>query len=144
MGTDEQVSRLCLTPREAILSVLGDVLPLLEKGVRRSSRYEVGDVIALILQGHMQLWLSVRDEKPEACCVTQIIQYPRAKVLCWNFLAGSNRGNWLKPEFESQIIEWAKGQGCTQMEACDARHGAWARVAEGWAMKYVLIGKDIV
>lgn len=136
------MSRLWLAPRETLLGILGDVLPLLTPAVERSKgRYEVGDVIALCLQGHMQMWCSVRDEKIEAVCVTQILTFPRAKVLAMTFIGGKNSAHWLR--FEADMAVWAKEQGCSQLEGYDARNGAWLRVTEGWSENYLAIGKPI-
>lgn len=129
------------TPQD-VLAHMGKILPLLTPAVERSDgRYEPGDVIALILQGVMTLWASIDDDGAiEAVCVTQILHFPRARVLSMPFLGGKNIGRWRS--FEGELIDWARKQGCTQIEGYDARNGAWARLL-GWNRRYIAIGKEI-
>lgn len=120
---------------------LSQILYHLTPAVDRShGRYETGDVIARCLDGTMQMWASVNDKEIESVCVTQFLNFPRARVVSMPFVGGQNIKNWLK--FSEDIIKWAKERGATQIEGYDCRNGAWLRVTD-WQEKYITIGKPI-
>ena len=134
-------STLLLVPRDRVLSIIHQVVPLLEPALARASgRYEIGDIIALCLAEQMQLWVSVYRGTVEAVCVTQINIFPRKKVLGIVFVGGGERDHWMP--FGEKIIAWGKEKGCTQVDAYDARHGAWGRIT-GWKERYRVIGTEI-
>jgi hypothetical protein len=137
----KQERKLWLFTTMDVMQNITEILYLLTPAVDRSrGRYQPGDVIALILQGQFTLWGSVNGDKLEAVCVAQILNFPRARVLGLPFIGGRNMVHWLR--FEKEITEWAKSQGCTQIEGYDARGGAWTRVTD-WKEHYLAIGKEI-
>lgn len=130
-----------MSPQDA-LRCMSEVLYLLTPAVDRSrGRYEPGDVIALILQGRMTLWASVRGEVIEAVGVTQFLHFPRARVLSMPFVGGRDMEHWL--QFMDDIIAWGRENGATQIETYDARGGAWLKKLPDWEKYYVTIGRNI-
>ncbi len=76
------------------------------------------DVERAILEGRMQIWPTER-----GCAVTEIIGFPRKKVLnC--FLAGGEMG--AITDMLDAAKDWGRAQGCTGLTLA-GRHG-WERV----------------
>ena len=67
--------------------------------------HEFEDIVDSISKGHMQLWPA-----PRGCIVTEIVVYPRKKVLNI-FLAGGELDQIL--DMDHDVKEWAKSHGCT-------------------------------
>lgn len=86
------------------------------------------DVISGIVNGRMQLWPAER-----GCAVTEIVVYPRKKVL-HVFLAGGEMDQIL--DMINSAVEWGKGQGCTGMTV--AGRPGWARVLGKYGYKPVM------
>lgn len=87
------------------------------------------DVAAMILDGRLQLWPG-----PRGCAVTEIISYPRKKVLhC--FLAGGEMDQIL--DMIESAIAWGKTQGCTSL-TLSGRMG-WQRVLDKHGFKPVMV-----
>lgn len=76
------------------------------------------DVVAGIAESRMQFWPA-----PRGCAVTEIVVYPRKRVL-HVFLAGGEMGQIL--DMIDSAVEWSKTQGCASMTIA-GRHG-WQRV----------------
>jgi hypothetical protein len=86
------------------------------------------DVVQSISKGMMQLWPA-----PRGCMVTEIVIYPRKKVLNI-FLAGGELDQLL--DMNSDMNAWAKEQGCTG-GSLTGRVG-WKKVLEpmGWKLAH--------
>ena len=82
------------------------------------------DVEAGLMSGVMQLWPS-----PKGCIVTEIVVYPRKKVLNV-FLGGGELDQIL--DMHSDVIAWSKAQGCEAL-MMTGRFG-WKKPLEkhGW------------
>jgi hypothetical protein len=78
------------------------------------------DVADGIMEGRLQLWPAER-----GCAVTEIVIYPRVKVL-HVFLAGGEMDQII--DMINSAVAWSKTQGCTSM-TISGRHG-WQRVLE--------------
>ena len=76
------------------------------------------DVAQGIIEGRMQLWPAER-----GCAVTEIVLYPRIKVL-HVFLAGGEMDQII--DMIDSAVEWSKTQGCTSM-TISGGHG-WQKV----------------
>ena len=93
------------------------------------------DVAESILRGTMQLWPG-----PEACAVTEIVVYPRRKVL-HVFLAGGNMDKIV--DMQKSAEEWGKTQGCTAMTIAGRK--GWSRVLadNGYREQFVTLAKEL-
>lgn len=82
------------------------------------------DVAMGVMNGAMQLWPA-----PRGCAVTEIVIYPRKKVL-HVFLAAGEMDQLI--EMIESAATWGRQQGCSGMTLA-GRHG-WKRVLEkhGW------------
>ena len=87
------------------------------------------DVARMICEGKLQIWPG-----PKGCAVTEVIEYPRKKVLhC--FLAGGELDQIL--DMIDSAIEWGKTQGCESL-TLSGRMG-WGRVLDKHGFKPVLL-----
>jgi hypothetical protein len=76
------------------------------------------DIVDAVTEGRMQLWPA-----PRGCAVTEIVLYPRKKVLHVFLAAGE-----MDQLFDGidDATKWAKGQGCTAITL--AGRLGWQRV----------------
>ena len=86
------------------------------------------DVVRSVMEGRMQLWPG-----PRGCAVTEIVVYPKKKVL-HVFLAGGEMDQII--DMIDSAVEWSRGQGCSSMTLA-GRHG-WKRVLDQYGFKPVM------
>lgn len=113
-------------------------VPLLEKAIPYSDgKYTLEDIKEGLKSRNFQLWAASRDETPTTVMVTKIIQYPQAKTLLIMLYAGEGIEKMI--HFKAAIYEWAKSQGCTEIELY-GRPG-WERVLkdEGYEKLYSVL-----
>lgn len=97
-------------------SVWPEVAPMLEKSVTYSDgKYLLEDILKAIRSREMQLWVAVNNHGLQACCVTQIICYPRKKSMVLAFCSGIDFDQW--GHFIEDLKVYAKKQGCQAMES---------------------------
>ena len=110
--------------------------PWIEAALKHSGGTHVfEDVEKGIRESRMQLWPA-----PRGCIVTEIVVYPRKKLLNL-FLAGGELDQLL--DMYDDMKAWAELQGCEAAELT-GRLG-WKRVLEplGWKTQHVNFRKDI-
>ena len=92
------------------------------------------DIVLGIFEQRMQLWPSEK-----GCIVTEIVVYPRKKVLNI-FLGGGELSQLL--DMHSDVISWAKAQGCTGL-IMTGRLG-WKKPLEkhGWKVLHQSYAKE--
>lgn len=93
------------------------------------------DVVDGIVSGRMQLWPA-----PRGCAVTEIVVYPKKKVL-HVFLAGGEMDQLF--DMIDGAAEWGRAQGCTSMTL--AGRLGWQRAMKplGWDAKMIVMEKEI-
>ena len=93
--------------------------------------HTMGDVVAGLVSGDYQLWVSDR-----SACVTEIIEYPRRKALCF-WLAGGDLVD-LMQNIEPDARAWGERQGCDLFLGYAIDRPGWSRAlqrygyAPGW------------
>lgn len=118
-------SQLVGVPADKIEEAWPHVRDLIERACMRSSgRYSAEGFKRRLLNREQQLWLSWH-EGIEALAITEICTYQDTGLKTCHVIVGIGRSrrNW--SNFHLLVGEWAKGQGCTLMEAV-TRPG-WAR-----------------
>ncbi len=97
--------------------------------------HSLSDVINGITSGKMQLWPS-----PKGCIVTEIVVYPRKKMLNV-FLGGGELDQLL--DMHKDVIAWSKAQGCEAI-TITGRFG-WKKPlkAHGWKPMHASFIKEI-
>lgn len=96
--------------------------------------HDFEDIVDGIQSGMMQFWPA-----PKGCLVTEIVQFPRKKVV--NVFLGGGEMEQLA-NMHPSVIEWAKAQGCTAATI----HGrtGWARAfkSRGWKPLHMSLIKE--
>jgi tagatose-1,6-bisphosphate aldolase len=97
--------------------------------------HDFDDICEAVSSGYMQFWPA-----DDACAVTEVITYPKKKVL-HIFLAGGNKDTIL--DMNESAIEFAKQLGCDGMTICG--RAGWARElkSHGWKEQYRSLVRDI-
>ena len=93
------------------------------------------DVAEALASGKMQLWPA-----PKGCIVTEIVVYPRKKVL--NVFLGGGELDQLM-DMHKDVIAWSKAQGCVAV-TITGRHG-WKKplTKHGWKPLHASYVKEI-
>jgi hypothetical protein len=90
------------------LNIIEHCRPWIEDALAYSGgTHTFEDVERRILESHLQLWPAER-----GCAVTEIVIYPRKKVL-HVFLAGGEMDQII--DMIDSAVAWSKTQGCTSM-----------------------------
>lgn len=118
-------------PAPVVPSVWPDALALLEEPIARSQGcYLPEDVLQALALGLMDLWLAAKGEEIVAAYVTEIVHFPRKRMLRATFAGGAphTMDEWLEPMVRA-LEEGAKACGCAGMMAMGRR--GWTKVVEG-------------
>lgn len=131
----------CIAP-DRLDAIWPAVLPWLEAIERRAKgRETVAGIRSDLDQQNAQLWLWWRHEL-RALAITEIRQFPGAKVCRIRICTGIDRDLWLADGLE-RIEAWAISIGCAQVEA-SARLG-WERDLKmlGYRKHHILCSKEV-
>lgn len=98
--------------------------------------HDFDDVVESVKSGFMQFWPA-----DDACAVTEIITYPKKKVL-HIFLAGGNMDTIVAMNESAEYF--AKLNGCSGMSIAGRK--GWKRVltTKGYREAFTTLGKDII
>jgi len=96
--------------------------------------HDFADIADGLQRGLMQLWPT-----PKGCIVTEIVVYPKKKVLNV-FLGGGELEQIL--DMHNDVITWAKAQGCSAL-SMSGRFG-WKKPlkAHGWEVQHASYVKE--
>jgi len=121
MGLDAEMQR-CRKWIEAALEYSGGT-------------HDYQDIVESVKTGAMQFWPA-----EDACAVTEIIRYPKKKVL-HIFLAGGSMERIV--DMEESARKFAEINGCTAMSIAGRR--GWLKVLskKGFSEAHTTLGKDI-
>lgn len=106
---------------------------------RSHGRHTVRSLVDMILEQRAQMWISIRDEKPESLTLTMISVYPDTKICTLFASCGHNPQNWAG--FIENIEEWARNEGCSRIEAV-ARPG-WQKRLSDYKRTHVVLEKSL-
>ena len=121
--------------------VWDQIEPLLAKATPYSEgEVEAKDFAYLIINNEMQLWVSTEDKNIIAAMVTQIVSYPRKRVLRIVAL-GVKDLRKMQEKFEPVLELFAIKAGCSALEAWTRR--GLLRLIKDWKQSYIIITKDI-
>ena len=132
---DNVVTRV---PSEDLEFIWSQVAPLLEKALDET--YSIKDILYGLANDRMQLFISWNDNKIESAVVTEIAQYPQAKILRYFLAGGRNLENWLE-RIQEKIEKFAKQNKCTYLEVAGRK--GWVRKLKGYKMKAIILSKEI-
>ena len=118
------------------------VIPLFEKGIKYWDVFmELEDIYKLIQSGKYDLWLVMENTDVLLAILTEILNYPRVKVLRILYVGGTDLDRAL--EALDQLELWAKRDGATRCEV-SGRMG-WIRKlhSRGYNLESYLLTKDL-
>lgn len=136
-------SALEIVLRHQVPDVWNDIEPMVAAALAESGgAFAPEDIFRHLLDGSMVAWLSRGGDEIEACAVTQIMQYPRKRVLAIPLVGGRNMNAWIK--FQAAIEAFGRSQGCTHVNGFIGRQG-WRRVLrdQGWRDVFTVIEKEL-
>jgi len=123
--TDVTVS---LPPFEVLVGRWGEIAPMIARATIRTGCYEPTDLLLMAARGEMAIWLCMRGEIIDAALVSQVINYPRRRILEMVAAGGANMAAWRDIAVRT-LDQHARALGCAHV-ACIGRPG-WARAWGG-------------
>lgn len=112
--------------------------------VYSSGKYELEDVLSLIMEYNYPMWVAFDDEYDiKGVVVTRFIDYPRKRYLSLEVCGGKEGFTWKEPMLDI-LRRWAKDNNCAGIEA----HGrdGWERIfrSDGYTspMRYFELSLD--
>lgn len=96
--------------------------------------HDFEDVVKGVYSGTMQLWPT-----PKGCIVTEIVIYPKKKVL--NVFLGGGELEQIM-DMHIDVIEWAKAQGCSALTMTGRLGWKKPLAVHGWKPLYASYVKD--
>lgn len=133
--SDEKESTLLGIPGDEIAGVWSRIVEFLQKPLIRmemTKDFDVSDLYREITEQNMQCWLVIREDRIIGVCLTQILIYPRRKVLGIPFLGMEPHSihQWLG---HLEVLKsFARYHGCSAIRG-------WGR--KGWVK---ILKPDIV
>jgi len=93
------------------------------------------DIVQAVMEGKMQFWPA-----NDACAITEIIVFPRKKVL-HVFLAGGKLETIV--DMNESAVAWAKSLGCDGMSIAGRK--GWVKVLKkkGWTESFVSLALEV-
>jgi len=132
--------QVALVEAEDVDMVWGEVSPLIRKALLHAE----GELIPEDIKKHLdtsdlRLWVALENKDVLAAMVTEIIQYPRKKIVRVITLAGKDMNMWY--EFLPMVEGYAIRNGCSSLEAWSRK--GMARKLKDWKHSYDIITKDL-
>ena len=123
--------------------VWDEVVPLIEAALKYSEGEVIPeDLVKPIKIGKMQLWAALSEGSVIAAMITEIVVYPRKRVLRVITIAGKDgRGMSKWYGFLPLVEGFALSNNCSSLEAWTRK--GMAKKLTDWEHKYMVITKDL-
>mgnify|MGYP003624923810 CR=1 len=97
--------------------------------------HDFKDIVDGVIAGNMQFW-----EAPKGCAITEVIIFPKKKVL-HIFLAAGEMQQIV--DMDESAVAWGKSIGCNAVSIAGRR--GWKKVLEkkGYEEQFTTLAKDI-
>ncbi len=126
---------------EDIAHVWDNVATLLSTVTQHAEgEMEPADYLESLTHGDMQLWIAIEEKEIIIAMVTQIIPYPRKKVLRVIAIAGE-RFIEAHKRFNDIVETFAVNVGCSSMELWGRK--GWKKMLPEWKDSYIVFTKDL-
>jgi len=136
----ERTCKVFLIESNDIDLVWNDVVPLIEKALQHAEGELVPDDIKKHLDtSELRLWVALENKDVIAAMVTEIVQYPRKKIVRVITLAGKDMSMWY--DFLPMLEGYAIRSGCSSLEAWTRK--GMTRKLKDWKHSYDIITKDL-
>ena len=121
-------------PHSQVAEIWPTILPYLVKTLETDPRgyYQAEDVKGFLENRQMQLWVAEEDGEFVFFQITQILNYPRKKVLQFMWSGGN-----LYKDLQSHLCfveKWAASNGCHSFETFGRK--GWSKVVQGYELLY--------
>ncbi len=113
---------------EVLVERWNEIAPMIARATSRTGCYEPIDLLMMAARGEMGIWLCMRGAIIDAVLVSQVINYPRRRVLEMVAAGGGNMAGWRDIAVRT-LDQHARALGCAHV-ACIGRPG-WARAWGG-------------
>lgn len=100
------------------------------------------DVKQAVENRDMQLWVIHEWRELKAVCVTEIRQWPRAKVLTAIIVGGEDMPRWVAA-LDDVLMRYAKSNDCKAVDAHGRRGWTKTLCALGWRDAVVTFAKEV-
>ena len=128
-----------ISPKE-IESYWQEIEPHIARCVKHSEgELDSEDFKAYLLDEKMQLWIAIDGEKILASMVTQIVVYPKKRVLRIIAIGGGDMHRWIS--FLPALEELALEQGCASIEVWGRK--GWLKILDDYKCSYHVLSKDL-
>ena len=139
-GTAIGKCKVVLVEPDDIQYVWDEVAPLMDAALKHSEgELLTEDLVEHLDNDDLRLWVAMKDDKVIAAMITEIISYPRKKILRVITLAGKDMDLWY--DFLPSVEGYALSKQCSALEAW-ARKGM-TRKLKDWRHSYDIITKDL-
>ena len=135
--------QLYLIPPNLLPDFMEQVFPMIDAATTYSvGKYTGADVVKLLISGAMQLWAAIEDTVICGIGITEIANYPQARV-CRVLCVTGNAGAKMLVGFIEGIEKWAKEQRCKSVQA-ECRAG-WEKHMKpfGYTKNHVIMNKEL-
>ena len=136
-----QQPRLVNHPSGLVIGIWAHIEPMIGRGLERSAGdLEPIDILRLALDGKMQIWTIMQEEKTLAVGVSEVKVFPQRRVAFIVALAGEEADSWLG--LEDEFVMWAHKQGCTKIRFVG--RGGWKKhLSEKWKATGTTFERDV-
>ena len=139
-STQAPSCKVALVNSEDIELVWDEVIPLVEKALSHAEGELIpSDIRKHLDTGDLRLWVALEDKDIIASMVTEIIQYPRKKIVRVITVAGKDMSMWY--DFLPMLEGYAVRNGCSSLEAWTRK--GMTRKLKDWKHSYDIITKDL-
>lgn len=123
------MAKLLGIPAMALPGAWPHVEPLVQEWLDKAKehRWETSDILSMLNDNELQLWVIVDDNTVKTTVLTQILNYPRCRECNIFMVSGELTDDW-RAHCDS-LVTWAELQGCHYVTAM-ARKGFAKRM--GW------------
>jgi hypothetical protein len=126
-----------MVPPQLINTCWKQVEPFMDKAAKYTyGRFTSDDIYDSVMEHDYQLWVAFDATVIKGAVVTNVMVYPKRKLLCMSFCGGYDLKEWKEPML-SLLQRYAKDMGCDGIEAT-ARAG-WAKIfqSDGYKQNWV-------
>ena len=132
--------KVALLEAEDVDMVWDETYPFIKKALRHAEgELQPEDIKKHLDSGDLRLWVALKDKDVIASMVTEIIQYPRKRIVRVITLAGKDMNLWY--DFLPMVEGYAIRNGCSSLEAWTRR--GMTRKLKDWKHSYDVITKDL-
>lgn len=130
-----------MVPKEYIDTCWEKIEPFMEKAaVYTYGRYTSDDIYDSVKEHDYQLWAAFEDGNFKGAVVTNVIVYPKRKLLAMQFCGGIELKEWKVPML-ALLQRFARDMGCDGIEST-GRPG-WSKVFKNDGFKEVWMSYEL-